>query len=54
MRVELHQLKLHAAQKMLISSYFNLYKAAKKFSRGSNSLDKIFQRKILSHPPSGK
>ena len=54
MRVELHQLKLHEAQKMLISSYFNLYKAAIQLSCGSNSLDKIFQRKILNHPPSGK
>lgn len=54
MRVELHQLKLHEAQKMLISSYFNLYKAAIKLSHDSNSLDKIFQRKILNHPPSGK
>lgn len=50
MHVRLHQLKLHEAQKMSISSYFNLYKVDIKLSHGNDSLDKIVQQKILNHP----
>ena len=44
MHVKLHQLKLHEAQEMLISSYFNLYKVVIKLSHGNDYVDKIIQQ----------
>lgn len=52
MHVKLHQLQLHEAQEMLISSYFSLYKVAIKLSSGNDSLDKLVQRKLLTPLPS--